>query len=146
MKPYKFNAIRFDIWIVVLWIISGDTGGREYEPPPPLFSGGKNYFRRKIGVDKRERVDKKSDKTWYNKESEQPKKWFSSRKFFYEFFSVTQYFLLRFSWSSNIITARNKKTHPRADQNIWDNYIIFAQKYFSSTSLQIWVVYTYMCV
>ena len=38
-------------------------------------------------------------------------------------FSVTQFFLLGFLWSSDNVTAINKKTHPRAYQCIWDNYI-----------------------
>ena len=39
-----------------------------------------------------------------------------------------------------------RKTHPRAHQSIWDNYIITAQKYYNFTTLSIWVVDTYMCV
>ena len=54
------------------------------------------------------RVDEKSDKKWYKKERVQLKKWCPLRKFPYVFFSVTQSFLLGFSWSSDIITASNK--------------------------------------
>ena len=40
----------------------------------------------------------------------QSRKWYPSHKFFYILFSVTQSFLLGFSWSSDSITAINKKS------------------------------------
>ena len=39
----------------------------------------------------------------------QPKKWCYSHQFFQVFFSVTQFFLIVFSWNSNNITASNSK-------------------------------------
>ena len=60
-------------------------------------------------------------------------------------FSVTQsLFFLGFLWSSDNITACNKKnpSRKRAYQCIWNNYAIFAQIYNNSTTLSMWVVYT----
>ena len=37
------------------------------------------------------------------------------------------------------------KTHPRAYQCIWGNYILSAQKCYKFNTLPIWVVYKYMC-
>ena len=91
----------------------------------------KHFFRRKIGVRERERVDKKSDKKWRKKEGVQPKKSdaYYTSSFMYVF--VTQSFLLYYSWSSANITENSSrkiratiKTHPRAYQCIWDNHII----------------------
>ena len=49
----------------------------------------------------------------YRQESMQSKKWYLSHKFFYVFFSVTQSFLLGFSWSCDSITGSNKKSTSR---------------------------------
>ena len=59
-------------------------------------------------------------------------------------FSVFQYlFLLGFSTSPGNITASIRKTtFKSAYQYIWNNYKIFAQKYYGSTTLSIWIVYT----
>ena len=65
----------------------------------------------------------------------QPKKWCLSHKFFYILFSVTQLFLLGFSWSFDNISASNRKTQPSVYQFIWDNYIIFGQNCYNSTTL-----------
>ena len=48
--------------------------------------------------------------TRHRKEGVQSKKWYLSHKFFYLLFSVTQSFLLGFSWRSDNITACNKKS------------------------------------
>ena len=60
---------------------------------------------------KKEREEmKKSDKKWHKKEGVQSKKWYPSPKFFCVLFSVTQSFVFsQFSWSSDNITASNKK-------------------------------------
>ena len=41
-----------------------------------------------------------------------------------------------------ILQRASRKIYLRAYQCIWDNYIIFAQKYYNFTTLSIWVVYT----
>ena len=46
----------------------------------------------------------------HKKEGVKSKKWYPSHKFFYVLFFVTQSFLLGFSWSSDNITAGNKKS------------------------------------
>ena len=48
-------------------------------------------------------------KTCKDIESVQSKKWYPSHKFFYALCPGTQSFLLGFSWSSDSITASNKK-------------------------------------
>ena len=58
-------------------------------------------------------IDKESKKKWHGKEGMQSKGWCPWHKFFYVLFSVTQSFLLGFSWSSNNITASNKKSTSR---------------------------------
>ena len=63
-----------------------------------------------------------------------------SNKFFFVLFSVTKYFLLSFSWSSNNITVSNKKnTSKGLSMCIWDTSMIFAQKCYNSTTLQKWL-------
>ena len=57
----------------------------------------------------RGREYKKEATKKHRKESVQSKKWYPSHKFSYVLFSVTQSFLLGFSWSSESITASNKK-------------------------------------
>ena len=44
-----------------------------------------------------------------------------------------------------ILQQATRKTNPTAYQCIWDNYVIFAQKYHNSTTLSIWVC-IYTCV
>ena len=107
----------------------------------------KIVFLLKIGVHEGENVDEKSDKEWHKKEGVQPKKWFHSHKFFYVLSFITQSFPHGFSWTSNNITASTKKNiskslpvYPR-----W-LYISFAKNYYNSSTLSIWVAYTYMCV
>ena len=58
---------------------------------------------------KGERVNGESNKKWHRKEDVQSKKWCPWHKFFYVLFSVTQSFLLGFSWSFDNITVSNKK-------------------------------------
>ena len=53
-------------------------------------------------------------------------------------FSVTQSFPFAFSWTSDNITASNKKNRSRAYQCIWENYIIFAQDHYI-----IWILCQY---
>ena len=74
--------------------------------------------------------DKKSNRKWHRKEGVQSKKWCPSHKFFNVLFSVTQSFLLGFSWSSGNIIVSKEEEHiqERAYQCIWKNYIIFARK------------------
>ena len=89
----------------------------------------------------------KSTENDIERRSCQSKKWCLSHKLFYILFSITQSFLLGFSWSSDI-TGSNKKEHiqERFYQCIWNKYIIFAKIYYNSTTSSMWVVYTYMCV
>ena len=47
----------------------------------------------------------------------------------------SMYFFCNSIFSSRF-TASEKKTHPRAYQCIWDNYIILAQKCYNSTTCQ----------
>ena len=49
-------------------------------------------------------------KLYRTKEGVQSKKWYHLHKFFYLLFSVTQSFLLGFSWSSDNITASKKQS------------------------------------
>ena len=58
---------------------------------------------------KGERVNGESNKKWHRKEDVQSKNWCPWHKFFYVLFSVTQSFLLGFSWSFDNITVSNKK-------------------------------------
>ena len=91
---------------------------------------------------KREGVNKESNKEWHRKGDAQSKKWCPSHKFFYVLFLVTQsLFLLGFSWSPDNIIVSKKRGH-RGYQCIWNNYIMFAQKYYNSTNLSMWVVCT----
>ena len=46
----------------------------------------------------------------------------------------------------SIILQLATEKHPRACHCIWDNCIILAQKNRNSTTLSVWIVYTYMCV
>ena len=57
---------------------------------------------------KREGVDKGSNKKWPKKEGMQSRMFL--KHFFYVLFSMTQSFLLRFSWSCDNTTASNKKS------------------------------------
>ena len=45
-----------------------------------------------------------------------------------------------------ILQRVTRYTHPTTYQCIRDNYIMFAQKYYNSTILSIWIVYAYMYV
>ena len=47
------------------------------------------------------------------------------------------------SWfeALRMLRQATRKTHPRAYQCIWDNYVILPLKYCNSTTLSIWVVY-----
>ena len=47
------------------------------------------------------------------------------------------------SWfeALRMLQRATRKTHPRAYQCIWDNYVILPLKYCNSTTLSIWVVY-----
>ena len=82
---------------------------------------------------------------WHRKEGVQPKKWCPSHKFFYVLISITQsLFLLCFLWSFDNITANNNKSTFKIKPR--NNYLIFAQKYYNSTTSSMWVVYTNMCV
>ena len=51
----------------------------------------------------------------HRKERVQSKKWYPSHRFFCVLFSVTQSFLLGFSWGSDIITGNNKKCTPKKE-------------------------------
>ena len=82
----------------------------------------------------------------HRKESVQSKKWYPSHKFFYVLFSVAQSFLLGFSWSSDSVTASNKKSASKKKYISVNNYIIFAKKYKNSTTLSMWAVYKYISV
>ena len=93
-------------------------------------------------LEKGEGVNKESNKEWHRKEGVQSKKWCFSHKFFYVLFLVTQsLFLLGFSWSPDNIIASKKRAH-RGYHCIWNNYIMFARKYYNSTNLSMWVFYT----
>ena len=64
-----------------------------------------------MSLGKGEGVNEESNKKWHRKEGVQSKKWWSSHKFFYVLFLVTQsLFLLGFSWSPDNVTASNKKS------------------------------------
>ena len=80
------------------------------------------------------------DKKRHRKKGIQSKKWWSSRKFVYVLFSVTQsLFLLGFSWSYDNVTASNKKS-PSKKESISvskSNYITFAQNYDNSAIFSI---------
>ena len=79
---------------------------------------------------KRDGVDEESNTKWHRKEGVQSKKWCLPHKLFYVIFSVTQsLFLLGVSWGPGNITASNTN-------------IIFAQKYYNSTTLLMSIVYT----
>ena len=116
--------------------------GWHQSPPPRLLLSGAKSFLHKI------EVETKKNKKWHKKEDPQPKKWCSSHKCFYVLFSITPSFLLGLSWHETLIILQPaaRETHARAYQCIWDNYIKFSQKYYSFTTLLIWVVYRYICV
>ena len=78
--------------------------------------------------------DEESNKKWHRKEGVRWKKWCFSHKFLYVLSSVTQFLFLLGFWSSPHIQEC-------AYQYIWNNYKTFAQKYYNSTTLSIWVVY-----
>ena len=61
-------------------------------------------------IGKGKKKDKESNRKLHRKEGVQSKKWCFSHKFSYILFSVTQSFLLGFSWSSDNITV-SKKTN-----------------------------------
>ena len=84
---------------------------------------------------KEEGVDEKSNKKWHRKDGVQSEKRcpYPSKHFFSETQSLC---LLGFSWSPDNIKVSN-----RAYQYIWNNHIIFAQKYYNFTTLSMWVVY-----
>ena len=60
-------------------------------------------------------IDEENNKKWHRKEDVQSKKWCPWHKFFYVLFCVTQTFLVGFSWSSDNITASNKKNTSRKE-------------------------------
>ena len=61
-------------------------------------------------IGKGEGVDEEGNRKWHRNEGVQSKKWCLSHKLIYVLFSVTQsLLLLGFSWSSDNITANNKK-------------------------------------
>ena len=63
------------------------------------------------------------------------------------FFSVTQSFRLGFWWGFDNITVSNKKsTSKKESTSVWNNYIVFAQKYYNSSTLSMCVVCTNMCL
>ena len=64
---------------------------------------------------RRSRRKKQQKAKRHRKESVQSKKWYPSHKFFYVLFSVTQSFLLGFSWSFDSVTANNKKCTSKKD-------------------------------
>ena len=70
-------------------------------------------------LEKEERIDKESNKR-YRERDVQSKKWYLSHKFFYVLFSVTQSFLLGFSWSSDNIPVSEKKEHFQAKASVTD--------------------------
>ena len=120
----------------------GGAGGAS--PLPPT---AKCFFRRKIGVDEREGVHEKSDKKWHEKESVRPIKWCPTHanSSMYFFLQLNLFFLD--SYEALIILQRAaRKTYPRDNHWIWDNYIIFAQNYYNFTTLSTWVVYKYVCL
>ena len=63
-------------------------------------------------------VDKESKKKCHRKEGVQLKKWFSSHKFYYVPFPVTQYFLLGFLWDYS--EQQKKHIQEIAYQCIWN--------------------------
>ena len=100
---------------------------------------------------KEEGVDEEMHKKWRRKEDVRWKKWclshkflYVSHKFLYVLFPVTQsLFLLGFSSSPGNITASIKtSTSKKVPISIPEITQIFAQKYYNSTTLSIWVVYT----
>ena len=93
---------------------------------------------------KGEGVDKEKHKKWHRKEGVRWKMWCPSYKFLYVLFPVTQsLFLLGFSSSPGNITASIKtSTSKKVPISIPEITQIFAQKYYNSTTLSIWVVYT----
>ena len=78
-------------------------------------------------IRKGEREDKESNRKWHRKESVQLKNWCPSYKFFYVLFSVTQSFLLGFSWSSDNIPVRairrTSKNEPTCISEITISYL-----------------------
>ena len=94
-------------------------GGREHQSSSSPFFGAKSFALRIIGVDEREGVDKTSDKKWHKKEGVQPRKWCFPHKFFYAPFCVTQFFHVGFSWSSDSITAYEKKN---TSKSLWPSF------------------------
>ena len=40
----------------------------------------------------------------------------------------------------------NGKLHFLSSECIWENYIIFAQRYYNSTTFSVWVIYIYIYV
>ena len=74
-----------------------------------------------------------------------PKKWCLSNNFFYALFSATPSFLLSSHEALIILQQATKKTHLRAHQCIWDNYVTFAQKYYNPITCQYWL-FIHTCV
>ena len=81
------------------------------------------------------RVDKESNKKWHRRDGMQSKKGCLLHIFPLFFFVTQSLFLLGSSESSDNITKSNKKSTSKAYQCIWNNFIIFAQKYYSFITL-----------
>ena len=96
--------------------------------PSPFF-GAKNFF-----------FYVKSEKTKGREAGSRQKKrgrtWCPPNKFFNVLFSPTQLFLLDFSWSSNNITASNRKNTSVIYQCVWDNYVILSKNVIISLLCQ----------
>ena len=64
--------------------------------------------------------------------------------FFSNWIFIPSWFLIKLWWYYS--EQQKKHIQERASQCIWNKDLIFAQKYFNSTTLSMRVVYTYMCV
>ena len=70
--------------------------------------------------------DKESNRKWHREEGVHLKKWCPSHKFSYVLFSVTQTFLLGFSWSSaNITLSKKKSTSKKEPTTITEITILY---------------------
>ena len=81
-----------------------------------------------LSIGKGKGKDKEINRKLYRKDGVQSKKWCSSHKFSYILFSVTQFFLLAFSWSSDNITVSKKNTSKKEPASISEITISYLQK------------------